>query len=400
MKKICVSLLFLISLVFFTTQNSFAESAKKMEPSEINGVISDYTILTTNYNKNSKTRNIKLSFPQIKNLKDNVLQNKINKLIKYAVFNDFQQNIYPEDNPEPHIDYSSNYTIMWSSNKILSLSFYGNSYVEGAAHPNSVYYTLNIDMATGKKIVLPDIININNNFITLFINKSKFLAEPVVLNNEELTNVKNEIFNIDNLKYYFDNDSDFYFTSTGVVFSIGTNHSIGDYSLFSLTFLDFSSYLKQTKVWNNIKSDFPLTDYEIIRNQCFKMNLTSFGDVWFVSGFNNSLNGVINSFTFYLIDKNCKVKYTFPQQFFHNLGYYYLPAISFKDINQDGNKDIIIIADRNTNSYDSIDEVGVYLYNNNNFIVDNKLNNYINTALKPSKTISEILKVAQNYYKK
>lgn len=396
MKKICFSLLLLLSLAFSTTQNSFAESAKKTELSEIKGVISDYTIVTNNYNKNSDKRKIKLSFPQIKDLKDKSIQNKINKLIKNTVFDDIESNL----DPEYHIDYYADYTIQWISNKVLSLSFYGNSDIKEAPHPNNVFYTLNIDMTTGKQITLTNLINVNNNFITLFINKAKFLANPLSLDSEQLANLKNNLFNIEHLQYYFTKTSDFYFTSTGLVFSIGTDHSIGDYSLFLLNYSDMSNYLNQNNLWNNIKSDFPLTDYEIIRNQCFKTNLTSFGDVWFVSGFNSSLNGVVKTFTFYLIDKNCKVKYSFPQLFSHNLGYYYLPAISFKDVNQDGNKDIIIIASCNTNSYDSLDEVAVYLYNDHNFIADNKLNSYINKTLKDSKTIADVLKITQNYYKK
>lgn len=396
MKKICLSLLLLLSFAFVATQNSFAESANKMALTEIKGVISDYTIVTSNYNKNSDKRNIRLSFPQIKDLKDKSLQNKINKLIKDTVFTDIERNLESEE----YVDYYANYTTMWSTNKVLSLSFYGNFDIQGAAHPNNVFYTLNIDMATGKQIILPDLVNVNNNFITLFINKAKFLAEPVLLNSEELSFIKDDIFNIEHLQYYFGKHSNFYFTSTELVFSITTYHQIGDYSLFSLNYADMSNYLNQNNLWNNIKSDFTLTDYEIIRNQCFKTNLTSFGDIWFVSGFNSSLNGVIKTFTFYLIDKNCKVKYNFPQLFSHNLGYYYLPAISFKDVNRDGNKDVIIIASCNTNSYDSIDEVAVYLYNDHNFIADNKLNSYINKTLKDSKTIADVLKVTQNYYRK
>jgi len=395
MKKITRQILLVLSLTFLfsTTQNSFAVKVKNNEITEINGVVSGYSIVRTNYVKNSK--DIEISFPQIKGLQDKTKQSKINKIIKDNALVDCQEDIALYD------WYDLDYAITWSSNRVLSIIFTGNYYSKSAPHPNNSCYTVNIDINTGNRIFLPDFINADNDFVKLFINKAQFFNDyaGIDLTEDELSLLKEDKFNILNLKYNFDKDAEFYFTSTGIVFAIDTDHAIGDFSLFSLKFSELSNYIKNNTVWNNIKTDFLLTDYQIIRDQCFKTNLASFQNTWFVSGFNNSQNGVKKTFKFYLIDQNNKIKYAFPNLFSNNLGYLCIRAVSFMDVNNDGNKDVIIITLLNSTDGTEVDEAGVYLYNSNCFTFDNKLNTSINTKLNNTKTVSDVLKATKNYYK-
>lgn len=209
--------------------------------------------------------------------------------------------------------------------------------------------------------------------------------------------IKENYFNADDFKLYFDSNIAYYFTSTGMVFTIPTAHAIGDYSFFSLNFSYISKYIKEESQWKDIKTDFPSTNYQIIRYQCFKTTLTGFGSTWFVSGFDKSSNGILQSLKFYLLDNNGKVMYTFPDFNCSFPGYYGIRAVSFSDINHDGNKDVIIIAVLQNEDIED-DEAKVYLADDNNFIMDNKLNSYISKNLKETKTVSDVLGAAKNYF--
>ncbi|MEC0232632.1 PdaC/SigV domain-containing protein, partial [Paenibacillus alba] len=99
----------------------------------------DYKIVTDIYTNN----NIKIQYPQINNLIDNVKQNKINQIIKdnaYGYLKDFSQE---EINS---LSWDINYRITWKSKNLMSIQYSGYSYYEGAAHPVDQFYTTNIDM--------------------------------------------------------------------------------------------------------------------------------------------------------------------------------------------------------------------------------------------------------------
>lgn len=307
-RHILLMVLFIATL-FLSTQNSFAGNWKNDVITQINGVVSNYSIVRTNYDKNSKVKEIGIFFPQISGLSDKTKQNKINKIIKDNALVDCREDMTSYE------WYDLDYTIMWSSNRLLSIKFYGNCYAEGAAHPSSFCFTVNIDINTGNRILLTDFINADNDFVNLFIKKAQFLNDPLNLPADVLSVLKEDQFNLSNLQYEFGKNAVFYFTSTGVVFSIYVGHAIGDYSLFSLKYSELSNYIKKNTVWNNIKTDFLSIDYQIIREQCFKTNLAAFENTWFVSGYSNSLNGLIEAFEFYLIDQDGKSSILFQSYF-------------------------------------------------------------------------------------
>lgn len=358
------------------------------EATSIKGVISDYNVVKTSFNKNSN--DIKIFFPQINGLSDNVKQKKINELIRNAALVDTQDDI------NLYRSFELDYTIMWTSDNLLSILLSGYYDEKQAPHPNRICSTVNIDMKTGNLIKLADIVNVNSDFIQTFINKSQFVDASATL---DFTAIKKDYFNADNLKTYFDNDEAYYFTSKGLVFHVSTEHAIGDYALFSLNFSDISKYIKQKSQWEDIKSDFPSTNLQIIREQCFKTTLTGFGSTWFVSGFDESSNGVLKSLKFFLLDNNGNVKYEFPDFNNSKLGYYGIRAIAFKDVNHDGENDVIIIAGLNKGDEVECDEAKVYLSNKNKFIMDDKFNSYLSKNLKETKTVADVVGAAKGYFK-
>ncbi len=365
-------------------------TSSKKEAASIKGVISDYNVVKTSFDKNSN--DIKVFFPQINGLSDKTKQAKINELIKnVALIADLREDV-------SWIEwYNLDYDVIWSSNNLLSILLTGNCYAKKAAHPFSFCNTINIDMKTGELIKLSDIVNVNSDFVQLLINKSQLVDGRGTI---DFTAIKKDYFNKDDLKTAFENDETYYFTSTGLVFSVSTAHVIGDYALFSLNFSDISKYFKQKSQWENIKSDFPSTNLQIIREQCFKTSLTGFGSMWFVSGFKESSNGVLKSLKFYLLGNDGNVKYEFPDFNSSNLGYYGIRAIAFKDVNHDGENDVIIITALNKGDEVEYDEVKVYLSDKNKFVMDNNLNSYISkNLLKGTKTVSDVLGAAKNYFK-
>ncbi len=371
-------------------ENQSAEVSQKgnKEITSINGIISDYDVVRTSFDKNSN--DIKIFFPQINGLSDKTKQEKINDLIRNTALVDGKDDI------NLYRTFDLNYTMLWSSNNLLSIMFSGYYDEKQAPHPNRVCNTVNIDMKSGNIIKLDDIVNMNSDFVQLFIDKSEFVDSGATLDFET---IKKDYFNADNLKIYFENNEAYYFTSTGLVFYVSTEHAIGDYALFSLSFSDISKYIKPKSQWEDIKSDFPITDFQIIRDQCFKTTLPGFGSTWFISGFDESSNGILRSLKFYLLDDNGNVKYTFPDFNCSDLGYYSIRAISFNDVNHDGNNDVIIISALNKDQYPELDEAKVYLSDKNNFIMDDKFNAYINTTLKDTKIVSDVLNAGKDFFK-
>lgn len=113
---------------------------------------------------------------------------------------------------------------------------------------------------------------------------------------------------------------------------------------------------------NNIKG------FAIIENQCFMVNLNSWGNVRFVSGKLTAGNHV--PVVFYLTNKNGDILYSFD-----DLPFPYkvdVKAVSFRDVNKDGLKDIIVIVSDSYNHGESI--AAVWLQNaNKSFTCDVKI---------------------------
>lgn len=87
---------------------------------------------------------------------------------------------------------------------------------------------------------------------------------------------------------------------------------------------------------NNIKN---IKGFTIIENQSFMVNLNSWGNVRFVSGKLTAGNHV--PVVFYLTNKNGDILYNFDDTPFpYRVD---VKAVSFRDVNKDGLKDIIII---------------------------------------------------------
>lgn len=123
---------------------------------------------------------------------------------------------------------------------------------------------------------------------------------------------------------------------------------------------------------NNIKN---LKYFKAIESQSFTVNLNSWGNVQFVSGTLETGNHIPT--VFYLTNQDGDILYNFVN--ITNFPYSVdVKAVSFKDVNKDGIKDIIIIVVDNYNGSNG-HIANVYLQKNDgSFTNDYKLNEEIN----------------------
>lgn len=135
---------------------------------------------------------------------------------------------------------------------------------------------------------------------------------------------------------------------------------------------------------NNLKD---MNNFTPFKDQCFTVNLNSWGNVNFVSG--KVTGGKHIPTLFYLTNKNGDILYNFDSPFPYSVT---PKAVSFKDINKDGLKDIIIIVSANEDSSSSIAKV-FFQKADGSFNNDGKLDQEINSSgnNKNIKTVSDYL---------
>lgn len=204
-----------------------------------NDSIDKYTLTSKAYTSN----NITITYPQISNLSDTSKSDSINKLLENVALNLLKSYTQDEINS---LTMEVNYKVTLQNEQYLSIVYSGLSNIEGAAYPTSLFYTVNIDLATGSIIPLSSFANINNINSKLKNPSSiKVLADTIELSDAQkafLTNL-NDSDLLSLLK-----DSDFklsdgtikppttgtysYMTSEGIVVSLQVVHALGDHAEF------------------------------------------------------------------------------------------------------------------------------------------------------------------------
>lgn len=80
------------------------------------------------------------------------------------------------------IDYQSAVTLQ--NSKIVSIIFWGSSYIDGGAYPVNNLIPLNVDLQSMKEITLKDLYTINADFEKVFFVKAFFPTNPITSYNE------------------------------------------------------------------------------------------------------------------------------------------------------------------------------------------------------------------------
>lgn len=102
----------------------------------------------------------------------------LNQLIRQKVqgFAKIDTDDFPED-AALTVDYQSAVTLQ--NNKIVSMIFWGTSFIEGSAYGTSDLTALNIDLKTMKEVTLKELYQTDQDFQTVFFNKAFFPENPV-----------------------------------------------------------------------------------------------------------------------------------------------------------------------------------------------------------------------------
>ncbi|MPN01123.1 hypothetical protein SDC9_148326 [bioreactor metagenome] len=154
--------------------------------------------------------------------------------------------------------------VTFSRAGLLSVKFLGYSYTEGAAHPNSFFYTINIDMENQSLIKLEDLVKIDEDFAHVF-RKGTYLSEYGEISPEwkqGLDDALNETDDAGWVKNLKGSDAAAdeniygiysYFTDHSLVISVSVPHVLGDYVEISLDDKDLAPYKTEHILWDAVE---------------------------------------------------------------------------------------------------------------------------------------------------
>ncbi|ADL50387.1 hypothetical protein [Clostridium cellulovorans] len=147
----------------------------KVETSKQEEKKTSYDFIKVTYTEN----NAEINFPEITGLNDKTKEDTINSLIKTQILNEFDK--YTSSD---YINFKVNYKITLYSNSLLSIYYYTLLSAPDLPYQHPMIYTTNIDMNTGKKVRLPDLVSVNDNLLQ-FIDE-RHLKEAAVPRSESL----------------------------------------------------------------------------------------------------------------------------------------------------------------------------------------------------------------------
>lgn len=134
------------------------------------------------------SRGIEVFYPQFTTMHDRERMRKINEMIRDDIA-DFY-NFYDEADINIHLE--MDYTITHSMESIVSIQYLGLLYGEGMPYPTNLFHTTNIDVDTGTKVNLKDLLKIDQKFVSLL--KNDHYAYASDKSNEEIEAYVKELF--------------------------------------------------------------------------------------------------------------------------------------------------------------------------------------------------------------
>lgn len=181
-----------------------------------------------------------IRFPQIEVSNDNEKQERINSIIEdeaLKVLNYYKRAL-------GNVGLDIFYKITLKSPRVLSVQYYGIGFVSGAAHPNKLFYTSNIDLLNESMIRLSDVVNVDEDFCQKFIEgefRALWLEQGEIedlkaLELEDLlVNFKNAD-SLDNIGTEEQSDVFCYLTENSLGISIPDAYVIGGYALYEIEY--------------------------------------------------------------------------------------------------------------------------------------------------------------------
>lgn len=211
-----------------------------------------YKIVDGEYTNKEKT----ITFPQIVELGDDNLQNKINKILKEEALSVL--GLYEEGND---VSLDITYKISLQSKSILSVQYSGDANEKDAPYPLRLFYTVSINVNKGSKVTLKQLVRIDNNFVNSIKNFKVKNPETNQASVSAFDYILNTYTEKNLIRYLEGADSSYqnsaftfsYITKDAIGISIEVPHAVGDHLEIELKFQDIKENIKkENKLWNNL----------------------------------------------------------------------------------------------------------------------------------------------------
>ena len=191
---------------------------------------------------------ISIEYLQISRLSDLKIQERINNMLHRSII-DFKT--VWENDPEisdlKTYEIYANYTIIGN---ILSVQEMLSFYHSQAPYPWVALDSMTIDIQTGEKLILSDLLILSEN---LSDRLTMEIVQPIkIVIDEHDNDMMQELFYdrlYDCIEDGYQNDHNFYLTEETIGFIMEVPHAIGDYWTFEIAYDDLSDFLKPDFLW-------------------------------------------------------------------------------------------------------------------------------------------------------
>lgn len=245
---ICITLL--ISMIFSNISSGFVEEDLKNVELETHSYCiasKPHSYNITGTHKQIESYNIIISYPQIYEIGDIDLQDNINKTISTEALKIL--NFYENENLE-EFKLNIYYEIVLANETLMSIQYFGFASGEDYPHCHKLFYTTNIDLKNGKKLRLKDIVEVNTEFASLFLNEDFEYDGPLA--SDESSCIHDTYTDLNMLLQDFTEADTMeqmliysYMTHDSLGISMETQHAIGGYAKFKIPYKNIENYLKK-----------------------------------------------------------------------------------------------------------------------------------------------------------
>lgn len=242
-----------------TEQGQEVEMAKKEAPADNpNPKVEEVSAALDLITKDYVHHNITIHYPQLQNFIDQNKQQVINEMIRTEAIKGLNYYSGLEDELTLEVDYK----VSRKTSKVLSIQYAGTGYVEGAAHPNELFYTTNIDIDREKPVRLHDMIHIDDAFVDKMMNGPFKPLNPEMgelvnyYSREEWINQLQNADSLDHIGTELHSDTFSYLTEDSLGISIGIPHGAGGHLIFEIKYEDLTEHINHDHpFWGDILKD-------------------------------------------------------------------------------------------------------------------------------------------------
>lgn len=252
-------LLFLLVLIIVSIQLT-ACGAKKEYSAVVKGkgdsTNQPYSVLSESY----VFKDAKINYPQINGLSNVSLQESLNSLLKEEALSITET--YKADDNEVHLEVD--FVIKQKSERLISVQYLGYVYVQNTPHPTNLFYTTTINLKSGSKVKLADLLKIDKELVKKF-RDGRYIPFDEGLNLEKegvLTDLiegftDEELIDLsvaaDKMDESNSSNTFTYFTDNSIGISIGIPHPYGDHLEIEIPYEEIRSLVRgEQGIWQDV----------------------------------------------------------------------------------------------------------------------------------------------------